>query len=61
MASYAPMTGRRPHPPPVYRAEAYRDTELLRETVWGCEHEHRTVQGALNCGHQWMGAQKEAV
>lgn len=61
MASNAPLAGRGPQPPLVYHAEAYRDTDLFREPVWGCPHQHRTVQGALQCGQEWMGSQAESA
>ena len=57
MASHAPLTGRRPVPPLIYRAEAYDDGDRFREMVWGCAHEHDTVETALNCGTAWLNTQ----
>jgi len=61
MASHGPVTGKASLPPLIYRAEAYRDTDHFRETVWGCPHEHTTVEGALNCGQDWIGSQPETL
>jgi len=61
MASHGPFTGKGPELQLIYRAEGYRDTGNLRETVWVCPHEHRTVEGALNCGQEWIGTQTESL
>ena len=61
MASPGPFTGRRIVQALIYRAEAYRETDRLREPVWDCPHEHRTIEGALNCGQEWMGTQPESA
>ena len=46
--------GRGPVPPFVYRAEAYDDRDGFREPKWGCEHEHHSVEEALDCGAVWL-------
>ena len=61
MASRAPLTGRGSQPAHLYRAEAYRDTDRFRETVWGCTHDHRTVEGALRCGQDWMDTRADSA
>ena len=50
-------------PPLVYRAEAYQDGDEFRETVWGCRHDHESVEQALNCGLAWLeqGTQLESA
>ena len=52
-----------PVPPLVYRAEAYQDGDEFRETVWGCRHDHESVEQALNCGLAWLeqGTQLESA
>lgn len=41
----------------TYRAEAYDDADPYREPVWSCEHEHESVEGALQCGTDWLAQQ----
>jgi hypothetical protein len=41
----------------VYHAEAYEGTDGFREPKWACEHDHRSVEDALNCGHAWLDRQ----
>jgi hypothetical protein len=43
----------------MYRAEAYDDADPYRERVWACEHEHETVEAALECGMEWLARQGE--
>jgi len=61
MASHGPLTGKGTVPPLIYRAEAYRDTDRFRETVWGCTHDHRTVEGAVHCAQDWVGGQAKTA
>lgn len=55
--------GRGPVPPLVYRAEAYEESDEFRETLWGCKHDHESVEHALNCGLVWLeqGTQLESA
>jgi hypothetical protein len=46
--------GRGPLPPFVYRAEAYDEGDGFREPKWGCDHDHKSVEEALDCGHSWL-------
>jgi len=38
----------------IYRAEAYEDNDRFRERKWGCSHEHRTIETAVQCGQAWL-------
>ena len=49
-----------PVPPLVYRAEAYDENDQFREPIWGCDHEHRSVEHALSCGHAWLQLREES-
>jgi hypothetical protein len=55
--------GRGPVPPLIYRAEAYEEGDEFRETLWCCEHDHGTVEAALDCGLVWLeqGTQLESA
>lgn len=45
-----------------YRAEAYDEADPFRERRWACEHEHDSVEAALECGTDWLAAHgKEAA
>jgi hypothetical protein len=50
-------------PPLIYRAEAYEESDEFRETLWRCEHDHGTVEAALDCGLVWLeqGTQLESA
>ena len=37
-----------------YRAEAYDEADPFRERRWVCEHEHDSVEAALECGSDWL-------
>lgn len=41
-------------PPVVYRAEAYDEHDGFRDPKWGCDHDHASVEEALDCGHSWL-------
>jgi hypothetical protein len=49
-----------PVPPLVYRAEAYDEHDQFREPKWSCDHEHRSVEHALSCGHTWLQESEES-
>jgi hypothetical protein len=55
--------GKGPVPPLVYKAEAYEERDEFRETLWGCNHDHESVEHALNCGLVWLqqGTQLESA
>ena len=61
-ASHARL-GKGHEPPLVYRAEAYEEGDEFRETLWGCQHDHESVEHALNCGLAWLeqGTQLESA
>ena len=44
-------------PPVIYRAQAYDDLDTRRNALWGCQHEHETVEEALLCGMEWIDTQ----
>ena len=46
--------GKGPVPPLIYKAEAYEEGDGFREPKWGCNHEHESVEYALNCGLDWL-------
>ena len=56
MASLGPPD-RDPEPPVIYRAQAYDDLDNHRDALWGCKHEHETVEEALLCGMEWLDGQ----
>ncbi|TMG70193.1 MAG: hypothetical protein E6H86_01575 [Chloroflexi bacterium] len=41
----------------VYRAEAYEEADHFREPMWGCPHDHETVEHAYHCGVTWLNEQ----
>lgn len=57
MASHGPAPMNSPVASLIYRAEAYDDNDRYRDRVWGCAHEHRTVEGALHCGQEWLNTE----
>jgi len=46
-------------PPLVYRAEAYEEADRFRERMWGCAHDHESVEHAFNCGVEWLNDQSD--
>ena len=56
LASHGPLR-RGTVPPLVYRAEAYEEADRFRERMWGCAHDHESVEHAFNCGVEWLNDQ----
>jgi hypothetical protein len=52
-----------PVPRLIYKAEAYEEGDEFRETLWACNHNHESVEDALNCGLDWLeqGTQLESA
>jgi len=58
LASHGPLR-RGTVPPLVYRAEAYEEADRFRERMWGCAHDHESVEHAFNCGVEWLNDQSD--
>ncbi len=58
LASHGPLR-RGTVPPLVYRAEAYEEADRFRERMWGCAHDHVSVEHAFNCGVEWLNDQSD--
>jgi hypothetical protein len=61
MASLGQPAAKGPVAPLIYRAEAYDDGDRFRETVWACDHDHKSVEGALLCGQDWLATQTSGL